>query len=169
MITSIDQLAKLIGNAAKSSRHWNHLWIRIIFTFTAAIIRRQTHRVWLSLQSSKVPPSSPPPLPPPPSSSSSSSSSSLSSSSSSSSSSSLSSSSSSSSSLSSSFLCVTHTYCQKCNCKHFKVITSLLNPNSCTIILQVTIPKKHTTYWCSLIKAPKITSKHHITKVRCFQ
>ena len=66
------------------------------------------------------------------------------------------------------FLSVTHIYCQECNCKHFKVITSLLpllNPNSCTIILQVTIPKKHTTYWCSLIKAPKITSKHHITKV----
>ncbi|CAH3037830.1 unnamed protein product [Porites lobata] len=47
------------------------------------------------------------------------------------------------------FLCVTHIYCQECNCKHFKV----------------TIPKKHTTYWCSLIKAPKITSKHHITKI----
>ncbi|CAH3193166.1 unnamed protein product [Porites evermanni] len=29
----------------------------------------------------------------------------------------------------------------------------------------VTIPKKHTTYWCSLIKAPKITSQHHITKI----
>ncbi|KAL9952240.1 hypothetical protein ACROYT_G039463 [Oculina patagonica] len=29
----------------------------------------------------------------------------------------------------------------------------------------ITIPKKRTTYWCSLIKAPKITTKHHITKV----
>ncbi|XP_020618268.1 DBH-like monooxygenase protein 1 [Orbicella faveolata] len=28
----------------------------------------------------------------------------------------------------------------------------------------VTIPKKQTTYWCSLIKAPEINTKHHITK-----
>ncbi|KAL9970009.1 hypothetical protein ACROYT_G022312 [Oculina patagonica] len=28
----------------------------------------------------------------------------------------------------------------------------------------VTIPKKHTTYWCSLIRAPEIKTKHHITK-----
>lgn len=28
----------------------------------------------------------------------------------------------------------------------------------------VTIPKKHTTYWCSLMKAPEIKTKHHITK-----
>ncbi|KAJ7371675.1 DBH-like monooxygenase protein 1 [Desmophyllum pertusum] len=26
----------------------------------------------------------------------------------------------------------------------------------------VTIPKKHTTYWCSLIKVPEFKSKHHI-------
>ena len=126
--------------------HWNHLSITIIFKITAAIVRRQSHPLWLSLQSSKVPPSSPLPPPPP----------------------SLSSSSSLSSFLSSSFLCVTHIYCQECNCKHFKVITSLLNPNSCTIILQVAIPEKHTTYWCWLIKAPKITSRHHITKVDVF-
>ena len=31
--------------------------------------------------------------------------------------------------------------------------------------LQVTIPKKHTTYWCSLIQLPEFKSKHHITKV----
>ncbi|XP_078372321.1 DBH-like monooxygenase protein 1 homolog [Oculina patagonica] len=28
----------------------------------------------------------------------------------------------------------------------------------------ITIPKKHTTYWCSLIKAPEIKTKHQITK-----
>lgn len=28
----------------------------------------------------------------------------------------------------------------------------------------VTIPKKHTTYWCSLVKIPEIRGKHHITK-----
>lgn len=28
----------------------------------------------------------------------------------------------------------------------------------------VTIPKKLTTYWCSLVKAPEIKGKHHITK-----
>ena len=30
---------------------------------------------------------------------------------------------------------------------------------------QVTIPKKRTTYWCSLIQLPEFKSKHHITKV----
>ncbi|XP_066019013.1 LOW QUALITY PROTEIN: DBH-like monooxygenase protein 1 [Pocillopora verrucosa] len=29
----------------------------------------------------------------------------------------------------------------------------------------VTIPAKETTYWCALIKAPELQSKHHITKV----
>ncbi|XP_022806766.1 DBH-like monooxygenase protein 1 [Stylophora pistillata] len=29
----------------------------------------------------------------------------------------------------------------------------------------VTIPTKETTYWCSLIKAPELQSKHHVTKV----
>ena len=33
------------------------------------------------------------------------------------------------------------------------------------LVLQVTIPSKETTYWCSLIKGPKLTKKHHITKV----
>ncbi|XP_078372318.1 DBH-like monooxygenase protein 1 homolog isoform X1 [Oculina patagonica] len=28
----------------------------------------------------------------------------------------------------------------------------------------ITIPKKRTTYWCSLIRAPEIKHKHHITK-----
>ncbi|RMX59082.1 hypothetical protein pdam_00009957, partial [Pocillopora damicornis] len=28
----------------------------------------------------------------------------------------------------------------------------------------VTIPKKRTTYWCSLIQLPEFKSKHHITK-----
>ncbi|KAL9979555.1 hypothetical protein ACROYT_G017233 [Oculina patagonica] len=28
----------------------------------------------------------------------------------------------------------------------------------------VTIPSKETTYWCSLIKGPELTKKHHITK-----
>ncbi|KAL9987415.1 hypothetical protein ACROYT_G001716 [Oculina patagonica] len=28
----------------------------------------------------------------------------------------------------------------------------------------ITIPKKRTTYWCSLIRAPEIKAKHHITK-----
>ena len=33
------------------------------------------------------------------------------------------------------------------------------------IFFQITIPKKRTTYWCSLIQLPEFKSKHHITKV----